>query len=77
MRFGWQFDRGQAAVGETVPVKCRFVAQDETGAASTVLEVVIPEDAAQNMLADLAKCANPPSDLVVATAIPPTDLRSP
>lgn len=77
MQFGWQFDRGQAAVGETVPIKCRFVAKDEQGAGQTVLEVVIPEEAAQHMLANLAEVAKPPSDIVIATAVPPQgDLRA-
>lgn len=70
MKVGWTFDRGQTEIGESVPVKCRFVIADENGVASSTIEFVISEEAAQSMGADLAKCAKPPSDLVVATSIP-------
>lgn len=69
MNVGWNFDRGIAAVGETVPIKCQFVIQAETGTAQSVLDFVIPEDAAQTMLRDLASVANPPSELTIASSL--------
>jgi hypothetical protein len=70
MNVGWQFERGKTPLGETVPIKCRFVVAEEQGIATTSLEFVISEEAAQSMLTALAECANPPSDLVVASHIP-------
>lgn len=70
MKVAWNFDRGQTAVGETVPVKCTFMIEDEVGTKS-VLAFVIPESAAQEMLANLAEVANPPSELTIAHSLPP------
>lgn len=70
MKVAWNFDRGHASVGDTVPVKCQFVIQDETGAAQAVVDFIIPETAAQEMLADLASVAKPPTELTIASSLP-------
>lgn len=69
MKVAWNFDRGPAAVGETVPIRCQFVIQEDDGNAQAVIDFVIGEDAALEMLANFASVANPPSELTIASSL--------
>jgi hypothetical protein len=69
MKVGWQFERGETAVGEVVPIKCRFIVSDQEGSASTTVEFVISEEAAQELAAVLVEAAKPPSDITVVSSM--------
>lgn len=60
MRASWAFDRGLVPVdGTEVPIKCRFSVMDEAGSAGSVVEFVISESAAVEMIDALRKVASP------------------
>jgi hypothetical protein len=69
MKVGWQFDRGETAIGETVPIKCRFNVAEENGTAQSMLEFVISEEAAQQLIDSLLEVASPPSDITVVSSM--------
>jgi len=78
MKVGWRFDRGQTEVGDTVHVLCAFKIEDDNGGGTnSTLSFVIPESAAQAMLADLAAQASPRSELTIARVLPDGNGRMP